>query len=305
MPAPQEQPPLGPLPQQLPALPGATVSVIDRTWSATDDCGNTSTCVQRITVRDTTPPVITLPADAVLECPADTTTNSTGVATVQDGCGGSVILTYSDIVSNSCGVTKTIWRTWSALDQSGLTNSAVQIITVRDTTPPTLTCHPNRSVLVTHSWTFDEPVASDACSIPTVQVLGTETNRIDLSTLVATRTWVATDACGNTNQCQQSITVILGSPPTITTSPQSQTVVCGGSLGLSVTAASATPCAYQWRVGGIDIPGATGSTLVSTNAGFSNAGLYCAVVANAAGAVTSAVAVVNVAAEIVMQRNGA
>src|SRR4029077_14649340 len=111
-------------------------------------------------------------------------------------------------------------------------------------------------------------------------------------------------ACGNTNQCQQTITVLLGSPPTITSSPQSQTVICGGSLGLSVTAASTTPCNYQWRRGGLDIPGATGSTFVSTNTGFSSAGLYCAVVANAAGAVTSAVAVVDVAAEITIQRNG-
>ena len=32
LPAPQEQPPLGPLPPQPPALPGATVNLIDRTW---------------------------------------------------------------------------------------------------------------------------------------------------------------------------------------------------------------------------------------------------------------------------------
>src|SRR5947208_16690108 len=67
---PQEQPPLGPLPPQPPALPGAAVNAIDRTWTATDDCGNSSTCVQRMTVRDTTPPAITVPPDVVLECQA-------------------------------------------------------------------------------------------------------------------------------------------------------------------------------------------------------------------------------------------
>src|SRR5437667_10380866 len=81
LPPPQQQPPLGPLPQQPPVLPGATVSVIDRTWFATDDCGNTSTCVQRITVRDTTPPAIAVPPDVVLECPvSDTSANVTGAA---------------------------------------------------------------------------------------------------------------------------------------------------------------------------------------------------------------------------------
>src|SRR5206468_8220330 len=76
LPPPQTQPPLGPLPPQPPVLPGATVNVIDRTWSATDECGNRSTCVQRITVRDTAPPVITVQTNVVLECPVtDTSTN--------------------------------------------------------------------------------------------------------------------------------------------------------------------------------------------------------------------------------------
>src|SRR5439155_2448973 len=87
LPLPQEQPPLGPLPPQPPVLPGTTVNVIDRTWAATDDCGNTSTCVQRITVRDTAPPVLVTPPDVALECPAnDTSTNTTGVAVVQEAC---------------------------------------------------------------------------------------------------------------------------------------------------------------------------------------------------------------------------
>src|SRR2546422_1000105 len=50
LPPPQTQPPLGPLPPQPPVPPGCLVSVFDRTWTATDACGNHSTCVQRITV---------------------------------------------------------------------------------------------------------------------------------------------------------------------------------------------------------------------------------------------------------------
>jgi len=44
--------------------------------AATDDCGNRGTCVQRITVRDTTPPLLSAPADRVLECPAEVTTTA-------------------------------------------------------------------------------------------------------------------------------------------------------------------------------------------------------------------------------------
>ena len=50
---------LGPCPQ---------ASTIERTWSATDDCGNTATCLQIIDVADDTPPVITCPADVNLDC---------------------------------------------------------------------------------------------------------------------------------------------------------------------------------------------------------------------------------------------
>ncbi|HAT67721.1 MAG TPA: hypothetical protein DCS66_24505, partial [Flavobacteriaceae bacterium] len=39
---------------------------ITRTWEATDAAGNTDTCIQTITVVDTTPPVVTCPSDMVV-----------------------------------------------------------------------------------------------------------------------------------------------------------------------------------------------------------------------------------------------
>ena len=118
--------------------------LITRTWKATDGCGNTNSCAQTNTVRDTTPPALTLPANLVLECPGDTRTNLTGVATALDGCG-SVTIGYSDVVSNSCSFTKTVWRTWTATDQCGNSTNGLQTITVVDTQKPTITC-PNVSV---------------------------------------------------------------------------------------------------------------------------------------------------------------
>ncbi|HTL56131.1 MAG TPA: hypothetical protein VL361_10660, partial [Candidatus Limnocylindrales bacterium] len=72
---------------------------IKRTWSSHDGCGNVGTASQTITVRDTTAPVLTIPPNLTLECPADTTTNNTGVATAQDTCSPATV-TYSDVVSN-------------------------------------------------------------------------------------------------------------------------------------------------------------------------------------------------------------
>src|ERR1051326_9529122 len=119
-----------------------STETIARTWTATDACGNSASCVQTITVRDTTKPTLTCPSDLVLECPADTSTNATGMATAQDTCG-QVIIRYSDIVTNTCGVTKIISRTWTATDACGNVASCVQKITVRDTTRPSLSCPPS------------------------------------------------------------------------------------------------------------------------------------------------------------------
>src|SRR5690606_13383876 len=45
---------------------------ITRTWLATDDCGNTGTCVQIIVVDDSVAPTITCPANITIQCTANT-----------------------------------------------------------------------------------------------------------------------------------------------------------------------------------------------------------------------------------------
>ena len=40
--------------------------IITRTWSLTDDCGNTTTHIQIITARDNTAPTFTAPADITI-----------------------------------------------------------------------------------------------------------------------------------------------------------------------------------------------------------------------------------------------
>src|SRR5206468_1798772 len=144
---------------------------VSRTWTATDACGNRASCVQTITVNDTTPPRITCPPTLVLECPANTSTNATGVATASDTCS-SVTISYSDSVSNTCGGSKIISRTWKATDACGNSASCIQTITVRDTTPPAITC-PSNVVLecpAVNTGTNFTGVATalDSCSATTV-----------------------------------------------------------------------------------------------------------------------------------------
>src|SRR5208337_1167905 len=62
------------------------------------------------------------------------------------------------------------------------------------------------------------------------------------------------------------------------------------NVSFGVTASGTQPLAYQWQFNGADIGGATGTSLLLTNAQPTNSGSYTVVVTNVAGSVTSAVA---------------
>ncbi len=79
-------------------------------------------------------------------------------------------------------------------------------------------------------------------------------------------------------------------PLQIPTPPKELTVVAGGVAKFSVRALSVFPLTYQWRQDGVDVPGATNSTLTIANAQPVNRGSYTVVVSNRAGDVPSAAA---------------
>ncbi|WP_235898265.1 SprB repeat-containing protein, partial [Winogradskyella ouciana] len=200
--------------------------IVQRTFTITDNCGNSASAVKSITVDDTTPPTITAPADVTIECTDDESSANTGVATASDTCG-DVTITESDVETAACGNTKTITRTWTATDACGNTASDTQTITVVDTTPPTITAPAD----VTIECTDDESSANtgvatalDTCGDVTITESDVETAACG-NTKTITRTWTATDACGNTASDTQTITVVDTTPPTIT-APADVTIEC-------------------------------------------------------------------------------
>jgi hypothetical protein len=78
--------------------------------------------------------------------------------------------------------------------------------------------------------------------------------------------------------------------PTIVAPPQPVTVTAGQMAVLAVTAAGTAPLSYQWQKNGVNVAGATASTLTLSGVQGADAGDYRVVVSNSAGSATSAVA---------------
>ena len=101
-----------------------------------------------------------------------------------------------------------------------------------------------------------------------------------------------------------SATLTIAAPPAIVAGPngggpadgqpQSRTVVQGQSATFSVNAVGSVPLTYQWRFGGVNIPGATNTALTLNNVQAAQAGLYSVVITNPFGVTTSANATLTV-----------
>ncbi|NDD40916.1 MAG: hypothetical protein EB082_21300, partial [Verrucomicrobia bacterium] len=101
-----------------------------------------------------------------------------------------------------------------------------------------------------------------------------------------------------------SATLTIAAPPAIVAGPngggpadgqpQSRTVVQGQSATFSVNSVGSVPLTYQWRFGGVNIPGATNTALTLNNVQAAQAGLYSVVITNPFGVTTSANATLTV-----------
>ena len=112
---------------------------------------------------------------------------------------------------------------------------------------------------------------------------------------------VASNAAGTAVSSGARLDVLA--PVTISQHPQNQTANAGGTAAFSVAATGSPPLIYQWRVNGVDVPGATNATLNLSNIQTTDAGAVQVIVANAAGPVVSnpATLIVNQGVTIVTQ----
>jgi len=114
------------------------VETIERTWTATDDCGNEATFVQMIEVVDTTPPAIVPPTDIVTNADAGACDAFVSVPplSVTDNCSGFTItndLTDTADASTTYSAGAPTVITWTVTDDCGNTAQVMQSITVEPT----------------------------------------------------------------------------------------------------------------------------------------------------------------------------
>ena len=104
---------------------------------------------------------------------------------------------------------------------------------------------------------------------------------------------VVTKSSGAVTSVVASVTVI--GTPTITNQPPALTVVTNGHAASFAVGAYGWPnLAYQWRLNGAKLNGATSAALTVTNAFAANAGTYTVAITNVYGSVTSTPAVLTV-----------
>ena len=85
------------------------------------------------------------------------------------------------------------------------------------------------------------------------------------------------------------VTLTVDIPVYITSQPQSQTVLRGGSASFTVAATGTPPLEFQWQKNGSNLPTATLPTCSISSASLTDAGFYLVIITNDYGSVTSSI----------------
>ncbi len=207
--------------------PGTCVNkfTITRTWTAQDDCGNSTQRVQIINVNDNIAPTLVGTPAATVAVSCSQLVPAAAVVTATDNCDPNVNVIYSEeLQPGTCANQFTIKRTWTAEDICGNKSTFLQTINVSDTQAPGwLEAAPTSPVNVSCASAIPAlPVqtATDNCGAPIiVDTNETLTTGTCVNKFTLTRTWTATDDCGNSTQRVQVINVNDNVAPTLVGTP--------------------------------------------------------------------------------------
>lgn len=194
---------------------------------------------------DAIPPTITCPSAVTVSCAALVPPVNTGSVTATDNCGVASITFVSDVISaQTCANKYTLTRTYRATDVNGNSATCAQIITVNDVTPPTISCPAG----ATYTCASQVPTpntalvsGSDNCagSVTIAFISDVISNQLCANKFTLTRTYRATDLCGNTSTCSQIFIVNDQTAPVLNGIPNNITIECTQPIpGLPVVGAT-------------------------------------------------------------------
>jgi len=192
-----------------------------RTWTATDDAGNTTVASQNILVIDNTAPTITfLPPNQffqsgdtlVVEC-TDSPVFFLNSVQVMDNCLDTAeVEFFIDLNISDCSINsylETYTYTWIATDQCENTVTAFLVVRVVDTTSPIITCPADVTTNINSGINpsiTGMPFPTDNCDTD-IEISFDDIGVSLGSGEIITRTFIATDDCGNAASCSQTIIV--------------------------------------------------------------------------------------------------
>ncbi len=159
---------------------------------------------------DTVPPELSCPTDITVECAGPDGTIVEFTATASDNCDDAPAVTCTP-ASGSLFPLGSTTVTCKAEDASENISECSLVVTVEDTTAPSITCPSDVTLQAggggQATYTGPGATASDTCD-PALVITSDPPLPATLSMGVHTITYTATDASNNSTQCTQTVTVI-------------------------------------------------------------------------------------------------
>lgn len=183
-----------------------------------------------------------------------------------------------------------------------VTSSAAALTVTSSPIPATITTQP-ASVTVSAGQNATFTVAAYGSAPVAYQwnkngtaISGATSSTLTLSNVAATDAGSYTVKVSNSagSVTSSAATLAVNTKPTFTTQPASVSTTAGQTVTFTAAASGSPTPTIQWQLNGVNIAGATSSTLTINNVSLSNVGVYTARATNSVGATTSSGALLSI-----------
>ncbi|MFK7774400.1 MAG: HYR domain-containing protein [Saprospiraceae bacterium] len=218
------------------------------TYTATDDCGNTSSCTFNVIIKDLISPI------AICDNPTQVSIGSDGTAKVcaltfdkasTDNCGIDTFLVrrmddpnFTDCVNFDCSdVGDTVMVVLRVLDECGNYNECMVEAIVDDKLPPTIECPDDLTIECTElaNIPFTPPTIMDNCGLDSMYFVDDSSglNTCNMTGFIL-REWFVIDLGGLIDSCIQTI-AIEDNASLVFTFPENDTISCAATFNPNIT----------------------------------------------------------------------